>query len=160
MQYFYLVTIVLLLISLIKDRHKTVAALKTAYRHFIKICRPFLFMIMLISVSLYFVPDSLLTEYLGKKNMLVGFISTSLLGSVILMPGFIAYPLCGILVKKGVTYTIISVFTTTLMMVGVLSYPVESEYFGRKITIIRNLLSYLIAIVIAVITGLIYGELF
>ncbi len=54
------------------------------------------------------------------------------------MPGFIAFPLSGILLSKGVPYMVISAFTTTLMIVGVLSYPVEKAYFGTKVTIMRN----------------------
>lgn len=30
-----------------------------------------------------------------------------------------------------------------LMMVGVLSYPIERQYFGAKVTIIRNIISFL-----------------
>ena len=70
------------------------------------------------------------------------------------------FPLCGILLSKGTLYMVLSAFTTTLMMVGVLTYPIEKEYFGAKVTIIRNLMSLIIAIIIAIITGIIYGELF
>ncbi len=37
---------------------------------------------------------------------------------------------------------VLAAFTTTLMMVGVMTYPVEKEYFGAKVTIIRNLISF------------------
>ena len=75
------------------------------------------------------------------------------------MPGFVAFPLCGILLKKGVHYMVLSAFTTTLMMVGILSYPIEKQYFGVKVTIIRNIISFLIALVVAAMTGLFFGEL-
>jgi uncharacterized membrane protein YraQ (UPF0718 family) len=75
------------------------------------------------------------------------------------MPGFIAFPLSGLLLNKGVSYTIIAVFTTTLMMVGILTYPVEKEFFGVKVTIIRNFLSLLIALIVALFIGVFYGEL-
>jgi len=59
-----------------------------------------------------------------------------------------------------VLYMVLSAFTTTLMMVGVLSYPIEKEYFGVKVTIIRNVISFFIALVIAVMTGIFFGEIF
>jgi len=89
-----------------------------------------------------------------------GVLFASLFGSITLMPGFIAFPLCGILLKKGVLYMVLSAFTTTLMMVGVLTYPIEKEYFGIKVTIMRNIISFFIALVVAVMTGILFGEIF
>ena len=86
------------------------------------------------------------------------FIAT-ILGSITLMPGFIAYPMCGILLQKGVSYLVISAFTTTLMMVGILTFPVEKEYFGIRVALIRNVIGLIIAIVIAIAIGFIYGEI-
>jgi uncharacterized membrane protein YraQ (UPF0718 family) len=70
----------------------------------------------------------------------------------------VAFPLSGILLSKGVAYMTLSAFTTTLMMVGVLTYPIEKHYFGVKVTIIRNALSFAAALVIAAATGLYFGE--
>ena len=47
-----------------------------------------------------------------------------------------------------------------LMMVGVLTYPVEKAYLGAKATLIRNLISFAIALVVALATGLFFGEVF
>jgi len=55
---------------------------------------------------------------------------------------------------------VLSAFTTTMMMVGVLTYPIEKEYFGTRVTIIRNAVSFLIAIAVAMMTGIIFGEIF
>jgi len=76
------------------------------------------------------------------------------------MPGFIAFPLCGILLKKGVLYSVLSAFSTTLMMVGVLTYPIEKEYFGVRLTILRNIMSLFIALVVALMTGIFFQEIF
>jgi len=56
----------------------------------------------------------------------------SFFGSITLMPGFIAFPLCGILLKKGVTYMVLSAFSTTLMMVGFVTFPLEKNILGLK----------------------------
>ena len=77
-----------------------------------------------------------------------------------MMPGFIAYPLSGVLVERGVMYMVVAGFVTTLMMVGVLTYPVEKEYLGVKATVIRNSVSFVIAAVIALAMGMAYGEVF
>lgn len=46
------------------------------------------------------------------------------------------------------------------MMVGIVTYPVEKDFFGLKITIIRNVISLIIALIVSILIGLFYGELF
>jgi hypothetical protein len=76
------------------------------------------------------------------------------------MPGFIAFPLAGILAQKRVAYMVIAAFTTTLMMVGVLTASIEKAYFGLKVTVVRNVVSFFIALSVAVMIGLFFGEIF
>ena len=146
------------MISIIIDRKKTLTAIKIAYKKFINIIPAFLTMLILVSIVLFFVPDKMISNYIGNNDKFMGVILASLLGSITLMPGFIAFPLCGILLKKGVGYMVLSAFTTTLMMVGILTYPVEIEYFGVKVTIIRNVISFFIALIVALSIGLFFGE--
>jgi uncharacterized membrane protein YraQ (UPF0718 family) len=63
-------------------------------------------------------------------------------------------------IKKGVLYMVLSAFSTTLMMVGVLTYPIEKEYFGPRLTILRNIVSFFIALVVALMTGIFFREIF
>ena len=158
--YLYIVAGLALLISLIVSREKTIRALKIAARRFLRILPAFLIMLVLISVVLYLLPDELISRYLGSDNKFTAMALASLLGSITIMPGFIAFPLAGILVQKGVTYMVIAAFTTTLMMVGVLTVPIEKAYFGLKVTVIRNVISFFIAIAVAIMIGLFFGEIF
>lgn len=146
-------------ISLVGSRDKTFRALKIAARRFLGLLPTFLMMLILVSVALFFLPDEVIIAYLGIDNRFVATLLASLLGSITLMPGFIAFPLSGILLGKGVPYMVLSAFTTTLMMVGVFTYPVERAHFGSKVTVIRNALSFLTALVVAAATGLLFGEL-
>jgi uncharacterized membrane protein YraQ (UPF0718 family) len=160
MYYLYVITAFALSLSFIANRKKTLMAIKIAVRKFINILPAFLTMLILVSVILYLVPDKVISNCLGNNNKFVSMIFASVLGSITLMPGFIAFPLCGILLKKGVPYMVLSAFTTTLMMVGVLTYPIEKEYFGVKVTVIRNTISFFIAIIVALMTGIFFGEVF
>ena len=160
MYWLYAITGLALVFSLFASRERTLKALKISYRRFINILPAFLMMLILVSVVLFLVPDDVISNYLGVENKFAGVLLASFIGSIILMPGFIAYPLAGILLKKGVAYMVLSAFTTTLMMVGVLTYPIEKQYFGIRVTIIRNAISLLIALIIAVVTGIFFGEIF
>lgn len=160
MYYLYIATGLAVLISFIANRKKTLKALKISLKRFLNILPAFLDMLILVSIVLFLVPDRVISNYLGSNNMLAGVLLASFFGSITLMPGFIAFPLCGILLKKGVLYMVLSAFTTSLMMVGVLTYPIEKDYFGTRVTIVRNVVSLFIALIVAVMTGIFFGEIF
>lgn len=160
MIYLYIFTAIALLLSIIADTKKTKKALKITVKKLLKILPSFVQMLVLVSILLYLVPDRVIVKYLGESSKLTGTILGLILGSITLMPGFIVFPLGGILLSKGVGYMSIAAFTTTLMNVGVLTYPVEKEYFGVKLTVLRNIVSFVIAVIITLVVGIIYGEVF
>lgn len=160
MSYLYPITGIIVLISFITNRAKTIQALKMAGKRLLSILPVFLLMLSLISIILFVLPESLIVRYLGQDNHWVGVGIAAVIGSITILPGFIAFPLCGILLQQGVPYMVLSAFTTTLMMVGVVTFPFEQKYLGAKITIIRNVISFVIALVVAFMTGLFFGELF
>lgn len=155
----YLATAILFIISLFTNRQKTFKVLKIAFKRFRKILPAFLTMLIFISIVLYLFPQELILEYLGIGNKYLSTLFASLIGSITIMPGFIAFPLAGILRQQGVPYMVLSAFTTTLMLVGIITFPVEREYFGVKVTIIRNVICFVIAIIVAFITGVVFGEI-
>jgi uncharacterized membrane protein YraQ (UPF0718 family) len=158
--YLYGIAGLALLVSFVANPEKTLKAVKIAAKRFVNILPAFLVMLVLISIALFLVPDEIISHYLGVNNKFIGVLFASFFGSITLMPGFIVYPLCGILLQKGVAYTVIAAFTTTLMMVGVLTYPLEKAYFGWQVTVIRNTMSLVIALIVAVVIGIFFGEIF
>ncbi|HPE19910.1 MAG TPA: hypothetical protein PLF44_01060 [Candidatus Mcinerneyibacteriales bacterium] len=159
MLFFYAGTALLLLFSFIKDRRKSKQALIIAWKRFVRIAPDFVLVLILMSLILAFLPNQVIAALLGNGTKWVSVIAAALIGSVTLMPGFVAFPLCGILLKQGVSYMVLSAFTTTLMMVGVLTFPVERAYFGTRATLLRNALSLMTALLVAAVTGLFFGEL-
>lgn len=156
----YIITSVAVIASLIADHSKTIKSFRVAIRKMLKIAPAFLTMTILVSIVLYLVPDETILRYLGQESKLLGLLIAYTLGSISLMPGFIAFPLCGMLLEKGVPYMILSGFSTTLMMVGILTFPVERAYLGTKVAVLRNLTYLAVAVVVTIITGLCFGELF
>ncbi len=155
---FYGVTVLLLLISFGANKRKTVKALKIAWKKFSTIAPNFAVMLILVSISLFLMPDDVIKHYLGEEDLISGMGIAMLVGSIALMPGFIAFPLCGILRAQGVPYMVLSAFTTTLMMVGLVTLPIEKAYFGIKTALFRNGIGLVIAMIVAIITGLVFAE--
>ncbi len=104
---------------------------------------------------LYLVPNDVIVKYLGNADSYLGVIIASIIGSATVMPGPIAYPLCGILVQQGVAYSVIAGFSSSLMSVGVITFPMEKAYFGSKFAVLRNLISFVIALIIALVFSLV-----
>jgi hypothetical protein len=81
-----------------------------------------------------------------------------LIGSVTLIPGFIAFPTAAMLLGRGAGYMQMAAFISTLMMVGIVTLPAEISYFNRKTAALRNILAYvfswLVALVVSVVMAL------
>lgn len=150
---FGLLTGISLLISFFLDKNKTFLGLKKGGKMLFNILHPFLNILILISIVLFFIPDSLIVQYLGANSGWYGFVIAAFVGSITLIPGFISYPLAATLLSQGATYSVVAVFMTTLMMVGVVTLPLEIKYFGKKAAITRNILNLIAAIIIGVLMG-------
>lgn len=155
----YIITALLLGVSLVANAQKTGRALQVALRRFIQIVPAFVVMLILVAVSLYLLPDHLIVHVIARENKWIAMTGAAGLGSSSVMPGFIAFPLCGILLDKGALYMVLSAFSTTLMMVGVVTFPLEKTYLGGRLAFCRNATGLGIAILVALATGLFFGEL-
>ena len=153
----FVITSILLLVSFIANRQKTLEGLRKGARQFLKLLPTLLTVIILLSVALFFTPEKMLLKYFGDQAGALGYVMAAVVGSIALIPGFISYPLAGMLLESGVSYGILALFITTLKMVGTLTIPVEAKYFGMKVTLIRNGLSFLGAMVIGVIMAIIFS---
>jgi len=141
-------------ISAIMDRRKTLNGLRKGLRQFIQILPALLGTLAAVSLFMAaFTPDQI-QRVLGAGGP-VSFISALLIGSVALLPGFIAYPLAGILRQLGATNSVLAAFITTLMMVGVLTLPLEARFLGWRIAVARNILAFFGAVVVAVIMSVV-----
>jgi len=157
MEVLTIIAVICTVISLVADRRKTWQGVSRGLIMFLNLLPAILMVLILVSISLFFLPEEFIRDNLGEEAGFGAFLLAALLGSVSLIPGFIAYPLSGMLVSGGVSYPVISVFITTLMMVGILTIPVEIRYFGARVTIVRNLLFFVAAIVIGGCMALIYS---
>jgi len=148
-----LLTGIVLIVSFTLDRKKTILGLKKGGTMLFNILHPFLNVLILISIVLFFIPDSVVVKYLGADSGWFGFGIAAIIGSITLIPGPISYPLAAALLKQGATYAVVAVFITTLIMVGIVTLPLEIKYFGKKAAVLRNALNFIAAIIIGILIG-------
>jgi len=148
-------TAIFLIFSFIKNREKTKQALKMALGMGKGMLISILSIIFLIGLILTILPPESIAEFVGKQSLLLATVISAAFGTITLIPAFIAFPLVGTLVHAGVGVVPAVAFLTTLTMVGIVTLPLERREFGLKFATVRNGLSFIFAIIIALVMGVI-----
>lgn len=149
----YGITILLLCTSFYKDKKKTKMALKKSWKSFENILPEFLGVIMIVGVLLEVMNPEVISRIIGCNSGWFGVIAAAIVGAITLIPGFVAFPTAAMLVENGAGYMQIAAFVSTLMMVGIVTMPVEIRYFGKKLTILRNLFAFIFSFLVAYLIG-------
>ena len=153
----YLITGSLLVISLIGSRKKTLMALKKAWRSFEGILPELIAILLFIGLLIALLNPETISQLLGESSGVWGLLIASVVGSITLIPGFVAFPTAAMLLDNGAGITQIALFISTLMMVGVVTFPVEKKYFGSGLTIMRNVMAFVFSFIVAGLMGMILG---
>jgi len=151
----YVITAVLLIISIIKNKKKTKMALQKAWKSFEHILPEFLIVIIFVGVLIAALNSDVISKIIGSDSGWLGVILAAVVGAVTLIPGFIAFPTAALLLQGGAGYMQIGAFISTLMMVGIVTIPVELKYFGKKTTIARNSIAFVFSFFVAFIIGVV-----
>ena len=144
-----------LIFALIKDITKTKQALAMALKSFFGILPTVLIIVIFIGLLLGFVPQSQISEIIGEQTGFLGVFVVAFLGSVLHIPSLISFPLAAALLENGASITSVAVFITTLTMIGIVTLPLEIKELGKKMALLRNGISFIIAIIIGIIMGMI-----
>ncbi|MGL4912402.1 MAG: permease [Romboutsia sp.] len=148
---------ILLIVSFIKDKEKTKLAFKNGFKSFENIMPQFLFIIIIVAIILSIVDPSAISNLIGPESGLLGISLSSIVGSITMMPTFVAFSTGDSLLKSGAGYAQVAALISTLTMVGVLTFSLESSYIGKKAAFYRNFIALLFAFVVAFFIGGVLG---
>lgn len=143
----------LLVLSVVKSREKTVQSVKLALMKLISLLPWMLGILLIIGIVLGFVPPETIEAQLGGDPSALQVVIAAVAGTIAMIPNIIGVPLIASLVDSGASYTTAAAFLTTLLMVGFITMPMEIRELGVRITLWRNLLAFLAAVVIALVIG-------
>lgn len=144
-----------LIFSVVKSREKTWESIRIARKMFFNTFTEVIGIMALVGLLLALLPPEQIRRILGGESELLSTLYGALIGTVTIMPAFIAFPLAKSLVSQGAYLITIAAFLTTLTMVGFATFPLEVRHFGRRFALIRNGLSFVLALVIAFGMGVI-----
>ena len=141
--------------ALVKDRDKTRQSLTVAVKSLIRILPTVLIIIVVIGLLLAFVPTDQISRFIGDQSGFGGLLAIAAAGAVLHIPALLSFPLAASLLQSGAGVAAVAAFITSLTMIGVVTLPLEIKELGKKIAFLRNGLSFIIAIAIALIMGVI-----
>ncbi len=150
---FYGIAAVLLAVSYWKDRRKTRQALIKAWKAFDKILPQILVVFLVVGLMMAILNPSLITRIIGTESGWLGVFVAAVVGAITLIPGFIAFPTAAMLLQEGAGTMQIAAFISALMMVGIVTMPVEIQYFGRRLTFYRNAIGFFYSFIVAYLIG-------
>ncbi len=148
-------TVIALVVSFVKDRKRTISSMLSAKGRLFETMTQIFGILSLIGLILAIVPESFIKSVLGSESIALSTLYGAIIGTITIIPAFIAFPLSSSLVKGGAHLIAIAAFITTLTMVGFATMPIEIKHFGKKFTFTRNLLSFVLAIFVALGMGVI-----
>jgi len=107
--------------------------------------------LLLVSLAIAVVPK---TFYAGvfSGNKFIDPVLGALLGSVLAGNPITSYILGGEFLKQGVSLLAVTAFILAWVTVGLMQLPAESLMLGKKFAIIRNISSFVTAILVAILT--------
>lgn len=149
----WVITIIGLIVSIRKDKARTLGSMKMAKGMMTGMAGEIIAILFLIGLILTFLPPESINGIIGRYSVLTSTVISAVVGAITLIPAFVAFPLVGSLVDAGISIIPSVAFLTTLTMVGLVTFPLEKDEFGVKFTITRNVLSFIFAIIIALIMG-------
>jgi len=109
--------------------------------------------IALIALFMTVVPKSFY-NIIFTGNKIIDPLLGATLGSIAIGQPITSYIIGGEFLNHGVSLIAVIAFILAWVSVGTIQLPAESMVFGKKFAIIRNLMSFVSALIIAVLTTL------
>lgn len=151
----YSLLMICLVISIIKSKEKSKKAFKIAGKALLKTAPSLLTVLGIVGLTLGILTPETISKLVGAEAGYLATITAAVLGAITLIPSLVAFPLAGSLLRSGATIMTISAFITSLVMVGIVTAPMEIKTLGKKFALLRNSLGFLAALIIAGIMGVI-----
>ncbi len=142
-----------LIISLSKDRHKTLRALRISVKSFSNMIPFFVAMFVLIGILEVFVPSSVIASLLGAKRGFLAVVFAAIIGGIMAGPPPASYPMADFLVKHNASLAAAATFIIAWVAVSTVSLPVEIKILGSRFAWTRWMATLVLSLVIGTIVG-------
>jgi len=156
-QIYLIIALGLMASSYLKDKQKTKEAIKATFKILYTIMPVLIFVFVLMGLIQAYVSRETIAAMLGEKTGVMGILYAELVGSIALFLPPAVFPFGGYLHDNGAAYGPIAGFVFTAILIGVTTLPLEIKLLGKRFTIARNILTFVIAFFLALFMGLVLG---
>lgn len=131
-------------------------AIKDAWKAIYNNLPIFAGVILLIGLVNSLLPSSAYT-FLFSRSIILDSVVGASLGSIMAGNPMTSYILAGELLSSGVALIAATSFIVAWVTVGVVQLPAESMMLGKKFAVLRNIMSFVFSILVAILTVIIMG---
>ncbi len=135
---------------------RAIQAVKRAARGMYKTLPTLIGIILLISMASILIPSSFYSSVFGNHYLVDSFIGSAI-GSILAGNPINSYVLGGEFLNQGVKLIAVTAFLVAWVTVGIVQLPAEGLLLGKKFALLRNGLSFIFSIIVAVLTVMILG---
>jgi len=134
-----------------KEPNAFMRSFQNALRMFTTIAPILLAVIGLVGLFRTYITPQILQSFFSGETLHDTFIGT-LVGAISVGQIFISYIIGGELIANGISLYAVTAFILSFFTLGMIQLPLEYSLFGLRFTVVRNLLSFLFAILISLMT--------
>lgn len=138
------------------DKSKLKKAAKKAGRSLYKSLPVLAGVILLISLANAVIPKSFYSKIFSGNYIIDPLIGSSL-GSILAGNPITSYILGGEFLNQGISLITVTAFLVAWVTVGIVQLPAESTILGKRFAITRNVTSFILAIIVAIVTVFVLG---
>lgn len=132
-----------------KKRKSIFVSVLGAFKNFATATPLFIGIILLLGLLRTYVPPRLISS-IFKGKIFTDTILGSIFGSISAGNPVTSYIIGGELLKEGISLFAVTAFIVAWVTVGVIQLPAEAAILGKKFAILRNILSFLLSIAVAI----------
>jgi uncharacterized membrane protein YraQ (UPF0718 family) len=107
--------------------------------------------ILLVSLMITLVPKSFYMK-IFSGNVITDSLIGGLVGSVSVGTPITSYIFGGEMLEQGISLIAVTAFLVAWVTVGIVQLPAEAYILGKKFALLRNLASFILSIVVAIVT--------
>lgn len=128
-------------------------AFKAGAKQLGNIAPTFIAVFGLVGLFEVFVPPALIERWMGAASGAQSLLVGATVGSVAAGPPPTAFPIAAGLLKGGAWLPAVAAFIVSWVLVGIASIPFEAKLFGWRFALLRNGLSFVVAMVVGMVMG-------
>jgi len=134
-----------------KEKRDIASSFYKAFRAFRELASMLLGVILLLGLFRTFVSKDVISS-LFTGDLLRDTVIGSAIGSIAAGNPITSYIIGGELLKEKVSLLAVTAFIVAWVTVGVIQLPMEAAVFGRRFAFVRNALSFVLSILVAMAT--------